>query len=90
MLKQNFLSQGWVSVLSLLRDYQRIYSATGLRIVETSMVTDYTLDAFPNKVLRTDRKQLLPSIHLNRTSMISISPPTYISKPAHTNSKKTE
>ena len=54
------------------------------------MVTDYTLDAFPNKVLRTDRKQLLPLIHLNRISMISISPPTYISKPAHTNSKKTE
>ena len=29
------------------------------------MVTDYTFDAFPNKVLRTDRKELLPLIHLN-------------------------
>ena len=54
------------------------------------MVTDYTLDAYPNKVLRTDMKQLLPLIHLIRIPMTSISPPTYISKPAHTNSKKTE
>ena len=51
------------------------------------MVTDYTFDAFPNEVLRTDRKELLPLIHLNDSYDFHLSRDIYISKPADTNSK---
>ena len=47
-------------------------------LARESSVTGYTLDTFPRKVLRTDRKELLPLIHFNDSYDFHLSPDIYI------------